>query len=104
MSVIIGSREAFETVTSAKNKTVLVDFYADWCGPCRMLSPILEEIEKEYDDVVVAKLNIDDHMDMAMDFKVNAVPYVLIYRDDKELGDFLGLKSKEDILSLIGKA
>jgi len=76
----------------------VLDFYADWCGPCQMMAPILEEIEKEHPEVEFVKINIDDQQEMAEKYEVMSIP-TLVFLDDNEeiIETFVGMKSKQDI-------
>jgi len=76
----------------------VLDFYADWCGPCQMLKPILDEVEKEHPDVEFVKINIDEQQEMAEKYKVMSIPtLVFLDDDDKIVETFVGMKSKQDI-------
>ena len=79
-----------------KNK-VLVDFYADWCGPCKMLSPILEEIN----DIDILKVNVDNYPDIAKDYGVMSIPTLIIFDNGNEINKIIGLHEKEEILNFI---
>lgn len=92
----ISSKEFEEEVLKSK-EAVLVDFYADWCGPCRMLAPILEEIE----DVNIYKVNVDDEPDLAMKYGIMSIPCVISFKDGKEYKKSVGLVDKETILDLL---
>ena len=96
MSERIRSQEDFDRLTSMKDKTVLIDFYADWCGPCKMISPVIESIEAERDDVVVGKLNVDENIAIAQAFRVVSIPTVLIYKNGENTGRIVGFQTKED--------
>ena len=74
---------------------VLVDFYADWCGPCKALAPILEEL----DDIKVLKVNTEDHTDLAVSFGVMSIPTLILFQDGKQLGKTVGFMSKEELES-----
>ena len=76
---------------------VLVDFYADWCGPCKALAPILEEL----DDIKVLKVNTEDHTDLAVSFGVMSIPTLILFQDGKQLGKTVGFMSKEELESWI---
>ncbi|MBO5414642.1 MAG: thioredoxin [Bacilli bacterium] len=80
--------------------TVLVDFYADWCGPCKMLSPVLEEISNET-DIKICKVNVDENQALAMEYKVMSIPTLIVFKDGKKELVSVGLKSKEEILEMI---
>lgn len=83
-------------------KPVLLDFYADWCGPCRMVLPIIEEIAGERDDVVVAKVNVDDEPELAERFGVFSIPALFVLKNGKVVNKSTGAKPKEQILALLG--
>ncbi len=97
MSKIINGEEFKKEVIDSKAE-VLVDFYADWCGPCKMLGPIMDEISKEK---TVFKVNVDDEQDLAMEYGVMSIPCVIAFKDGKEVNRSVGLKSKDDILGLL---
>jgi len=95
------TKENFETEVLRSDKTVLLDFYADWCGPCKMVAPILEEIAAEREDVKVCKINVDQQMELAMQFKVSSIPLLVVMRDGKPVNQALGYRPKEGILALL---
>lgn len=97
--VINSAKEFDELVESGKN--VLVDFYADWCGPCRMQAPIVEAIAEENPDVVVAKLNVDDVDDVAERFNIVSIPTLLIFKGGKLVKNFVGVTTKANILAAL---
>ncbi|MBQ4356631.1 MAG: thioredoxin [Acholeplasmatales bacterium] len=97
--VINSAKEFDELVESGKN--VLVDFYADWCGPCRMQAPIVEAIAEETPDVVVAKLNVDDVDDVAERFNIVSIPTLLIFKGGKLVKNFVGVTMKANILAAL---
>ena len=101
MEVLKVTRENFEEEVLKSEKPVLIDFYADWCGPCKMLSPIIEQIAKENDDINVVKINIDDERDLALDYDVMSIPTVVAIKDGKELDRIVGFVDKSEILKLI---
>ena len=80
--------------------TVLVDFYADWCGPCKMLSPVLEEISNET-DIKICKVNADENQALAIEYKVMSIPTLIVFKEGKKELVSVGLKSKEEILEMI---
>jgi thioredoxin 1 len=80
---------------------VLVDLYATWCGPCKMLAPIVETIADEYTDVKVGKVDIDQNMDIATEFGVRTVPTLLVFKDGELMNKSIGLQSKNQILELL---
>ena len=80
------------------NGTALVDFYADWCGPCRMVSPIVDEIAEERSDITVGKVNVDDENALAMKYGVMSIPTLIVFKDGKEAARIVGARPKADIL------
>ena len=99
MKVIeIKESEFFDMIKSGK---VLVDCYADWCGPCKLLGPIIDEIAKENDSYSFYKINVDDAYEVTETYNINAIPLLLIFNDGKLINTSIGLKSKEEINELI---
>ncbi|MCR5232270.1 MAG: thioredoxin [Acholeplasmatales bacterium] len=96
---IVKSTEEFKELVVKGN--VVVDFYADWCGPCRMQGPILEEIEKDMEDVSIVKVNVDDNPDLADAFQVQSIPMLIIFKDAKIVKKFVGLTPKAKIVAEI---
>jgi len=93
----IASRIEFKQII-ANDKPVLVDFYAEWCGPCQALLPILETISQTYaNDIVVAKVNVDEHPDLAAHFGVKSIPRVFIIKNNVIVDQFIGLHSPSEI-------
>ena len=90
----------FENEVISNTKTTLVDFYADWCGPCQMLSPIIDEIAKE-STIDVAKINVDKNQNLAAKYNVMSIPTLIIFKDGKEHSRMIGVQSKERILAEI---
>ena len=97
MSKKINSDEFKSEVLESRGYS-FVDFYADWCGPCRMLSPIMDEIS---DDQSVYKINVDEEGELASEYGVMSIPCVILFKDGKEYARSVGLKSKEDILNMM---
>ena len=81
------------------NGTALVDFYADWCGPCRMVSPIVDEIAEERRDITVGKVNVDDENALAMKYGVMSIPMLIVFQDGKEKTRIVGARPKTAILA-----
>lgn len=100
MSVIKVNSENFESIVNGE-KTVLLDFYADWCGPCRMISPILEEIAEERDDVIVGKINVDNEQELASQFEVFSIPMLAVIKNGKLVQKSVGARPKENILAML---
>lgn len=82
-----------------KSGTVLVDFFAEWCGPCKMLSPILHEVENERADILIGKVNVDEDAPLAMQYKVLSIPTLIVFKDGKESARIVGYCSKDEILA-----
>jgi len=88
----------FEQTVKENNKPVLVDFFAEWCPPCKMLSPILERLEKEYEKkIIFAKVNVDEAPMIAQKFGINPIPTVILLKKGKPVGSFVGLIPEEEI-------
>ena len=81
------------------NGTALVDFYADWCGPCRIVSPIVDEIAEERSDITVGKVNVDDENALAMKYGVMSIPTLIVFKDGKEAARIVGARPKSAILA-----
>ena len=95
------TKENFEKEVLNSEIPVLVDFYADWCGPCQRLSPILSEIAKEYDGKIkVGKVNVDAETELAIEFKALAIPTLIYFKDKKAERRLVGLSDKEEILAM----
>jgi thioredoxin 1 len=89
------TKENFESVVTNSDKPVLVDFWAEWCGPCKMLSPILDELATEFDGkVTIAKVNIDQQPELAQEYNVMSIPTVKIFKNGEELKTEVGVKPK----------
>ncbi len=102
MAVLKLTNSLFETEVLNSEKTVLIDFYADWCGPCKMISPIIEEISNENSDKVkVCKVNVDEEQNLAIKFGVSSIPTIVIFKDGKLEKQLVGFRPKEDILAEI---
>lgn len=86
------------------NGKVVVDFFADWCGPCKALGPIMEEVSADYPDVTFVKVNVDDAQSLAREFGVMSIPYVFMLEDGEVKNRFLGLQDKETVKAEIDKA
>ncbi|MBQ3179153.1 MAG: thioredoxin [Clostridia bacterium] len=100
MSVLHLNANSFEEVINS-GKTVLLDFWAPWCGPCRMVGPILDEIAEENPDLVVAKINVDEEAELAQAFRVMSIPMLVVMKDGKVVNQSVGLKPKAQILAMV---
>ena len=94
--------ENFETEVLQAQGLALVDFYADWCGPCKMVAPVLEEIAQEREDVLIGKINVDESGILAAKYQVVNIPTMILFKDGKEQGRIIGFRPKNDILQFIG--
>lgn len=103
MEILDVTGENFEEeVLKAENK-VLVDFYADWCGPCKMLAPIVEEVASEHDDLKVVRINVDNEERIAMDYQIMSIPTLVLIKDGKEVDRVVGAVQKKVIETMIEK-
>ncbi len=100
MSVLNINKNNFQDIQNNK-KTVLLDFYADWCGPCRMVSPIIDEIANENPHYVVGKINVDNESELAEMFGVTSIPTIVIMKNGKVVDQSMGIKTKEHILAML---
>ena len=95
--------ENFDTEVLNSDKPVLVDFWATWCGPCRMIAPVIDEIEAEYgDNIKVGKVNVDDEPEIASNFNIMSIPTLLFFKDGKVAASSVGARPKEDIIQMLG--
>lgn len=101
MGIIELTGETFEAEVLKSDRLIIVDFWATWCTPCRMLTPILEEIAAERPDIKICKINMDDAQDIAEQYAVMSLPALLYFKNGELIEDSIGLISKERILSLL---
>ena len=101
MSILKITNQNFEKEVLNSDKITIVDFYADWCGPCKMMSPIIDKIAEENDDIKVGKLNVDESGDVATQFNIMSIPTIVIFKNGTELKRFVGVTSKDNIINAI---
>ena len=100
MSILNINKNNFNLIENS-SKPVLVDFYADWCGPCKMLSPIIEEIAREREDILVAKINVDEESELAGRFNVMSIPSLFVIKNGKIVNQASGARPKPQILKML---
>lgn len=101
MSVIHVNQENFDALVLNNEKPVLLDFYADWCGPCRMLAPILDEIAQDHPEYVIAKVNVDENPELANRYGVMSIPSVFVFDKGQQINQSLGVKPKQQLLDML---
>lgn len=101
MSVITIDKNNFEEEVLKSEKTVLLDFWASWCGPCRMVGPIIEEIAEERMDIKVGKVNVDEEQELATQFQVMSIPTLIVIKDGKVVNQSAGARPKQQILEML---
>ena len=100
MSVVKITKDNFDLVKNS-DKKVLIDFYADWCGPCRMVSPIVDQIAEESDEYLVAKVNVDEEGELAAEFGVSSIPMLVVMQNGAIVAQSVGARPKEQILAML---
>ena len=101
MSAIEIKKENFETEVLESDKTVLLDFWASWCGPCQMVAPIVEEIAKEHPEIKVCKINVDEQPELATDYGVMSIPTLFVIKNGEVVEQSVGAKPKNQILDML---
>ena len=101
MSILHITKDNFETEVLSASKPVLLDFWATWCGPCRMIAPILEEIASQREDVIIGKINVDEEMALAAQFGIVSIPTLVVMEGGKAVQTAVGYRPKADILKLL---
>lgn len=101
MAVIKINKGNFEDTVLKNEKTVLIDFYADWCGPCKMISPLVAEIADEHPEITVGKINVDEEPELAAKFGISSIPALFVIKDGKIKDSAIGYKPKEVLLEML---
>ena len=101
MAVVQITKDNFKSLVLESSKPVLLDFWAVWCGPCKMIAPLLTQIAEERDDVVIGKVDVDSEMELAMQFGVSSIPTLVVIKDGKPVNKAVGYMPKEKILALL---
>ena len=101
MSVLHITKANFEELVLKSEKRVLLDFWAPWCGPCKMISPVVEEIAEENEHITVGKVNVDEEMELAVQFGVSSIPTLVVMDNGVKKAQKIGFHAKADILKLI---
>lgn len=101
MAMMVINKENFQNEVLNSDKPVLLDFYADWCGPCRMVGPIVEEIAGERSDIKVGKINVDEQSELAAQFGVMSIPMLAVIKNGEVVSRSVGARPKEQILAML---
>ena len=101
MSIEHITKSNYQALVMESSKPVLLDFWATWCGPCKMIAPIVEEVAAERTDILVGKVNVDEEMELAMQFGVSSIPTLVLVKDGKIAATAVGYRPKADILRLL---
>ena len=103
MAVVEITKDNFEHTVLKADKPVLVDSWAEWCGPCQMMGPIVDEVAEERNDIIIGKLNVDTQPEIALRYNVMSIPTLILFENGEEAQKSIGLISKEELLELINK-
>ena len=101
MAIVTITKDNFEKEVIGSNQTVLVDFWATWCGPCKMIAPIVEEIAASRPDVKVCKIDVDNEPELAIRFKIMSIPTLLVFKNGEITDKAIGLRSKDQIEAML---
>ena len=101
MSVMHITKANYDELVKNSDKPVLLDFWAPWCGPCRMVGPIVEEIAQEREDIAVGKINVDEEVELAVSYRIASIPTLLVFQNGQVVKKSIGASPKEEILALL---
>ena len=101
--LINANKEEFNNIIDSEEGVVLVDFWAEWCGPCRVLGPTLQTVSEDADDVTVVKVNVDENSELSAEYSVRSIPTVIVFKNGEQVDKFVGNKSESEIKSIIEK-
>lgn len=104
MALIHITKDNFNKEVMETDKTVLLDFWATWCGPCQMIAPVLDEIAEECPDITVGKIDVDKEQELAMSFGITSIPTLIVIKDGKAVDKAVGMRAKNQILEMIDNA
>ena len=101
MATIVITKDNFEELVIKSDKVVLLDFYADWCGPCKMIAPTVHAIAEEHEEYLVGKVNVDDDPEIAQAFDIVSIPTLVVMKDGKVASTVVGVRTKDQILQML---
>lgn len=101
MAVLNVTTDNFEKEVLQAKQTVLVDFWASWCGPCKMVAPVIDQIAAEHEDIKVCKVNVDEEASLAIDYKVMSIPTLMVFKNGQAANQSVGIQSKSDIEGML---
>ena len=101
MSLVHVGKSNFDSIVKGSSKPVLVDFWASWCGPCRMIAPVLEEVAAERADILVCKVNVDEEQELAISYGISSIPTLLVFQNGQVVNKSIGAVPKAKILEML---
>jgi len=99
--LIEANKEEFEQIINSEEGVILVDFWAQWCGPCRVLGPTLQDVADELDNITIVKVNVDENPELSTEYGVRSIPVVFAIKNGEQVGKFVGAKNKTDVISFV---
>jgi thioredoxin 1 len=101
--IINANQEEFQEILDSEKNIILVDFWAEWCGPCRVLGPILEDVAEEVENITVVKVNVDENQELSAKYGIRNLPTVILIKDGQQIDKFVGLQNKDKIVEIINR-